>query len=654
MWNSLGVDSRSFLIASLLALGAVSASPSQGAMPPKSQVDFISTNLLPSGSTDEPTPSWFDGSTARAPLPSIGSALAKWDGSLKGLLELHATALAISSTPSAPTPNGPPYASFSPQYLQPQAQLLVGDLDGDGSQDLVSAKNPWDSKSDVVIRAIKGSNGVELWGMTLPEIRQVWMAGDVNLDSIDDLVLVRVDPPIQTGEEPRTYTIDQIISAVSGATGQLLWQRIVTATLEYEAEPAIDPLLGAPFGPEVIKVRNFLLYFSALETDTNHPSLFFDMFDVDYASATAGIAQIYMESYTESAILVASEDGSDRVRLNTSSYSDLPYTLPVADVNGDGYQDLIVWEYPNYVDGERTGIGAFQGLSVFSGSDGAHLWSSDSGVAGESGVDYNNGVYPVALSALGRSGDDLLLVRWGGSPDTLTLVDGSSGKLVWRSELPRGTFDLWDFVVGDIDGDGGEDFVHARWIGECDDYVLAMSCSLNRLELHGYSGRHGEKLWQTPTSSPDSRRLMMHTGDYDGDGLQDITYADDTTHQGGPWTITAISSRDGSVIWTRPDIANLFHAPAPVGGDLNRDGGEDLAMVELFINASGYYVVRTVVLSGTTGTDLWSFEDPYHPARPGAFAADLDMSLPGPELVQPVVGADATVLTSDGFFLWHG
>lgn len=209
----------------------------------------------------------------------------------------------------------------------------------------------------------------------------------------------------------------------------------------------------------------------------------------------------------------------------------------------------------------------------------------------------------------GDGADDLLrhvLVRTPEYRQNLTLVSGKTGEALWSMETHR---DLRALVLGDADGDGGNDMLLLDWYGHeagaemWDDFTTPDAVPLNMV-----SGRTGERLWQAtsyaaPADIVESFKSIRRNGvvDVDADGVGDFftddpLYLDDQTvvHQ-----TSIISGRDGRPLRMMRTVG-AFAIPSGAG-DLDHDGRGEVALLSGDMND-----LWLTVYDGASGEPEWS------------------------------------------------
>jgi hypothetical protein len=293
-----------------------------------------------------------------------------------------------------------------------------------------------------------------------------------------------------------------------------------------------------------------------------------------------------------------------------------------ADYNHDGYRDFLRWVIPTVIAAPR--------LQIASGVDGSTLWelypfytvtaaracyAGDMDGDGEPDIAFvrGNTFSTRALVAWSPSRSKELWVNIGsfnagygdallgdidvdgdGRPDVITTADDvfvydNGGMLRYTLPcLPVGRSPISLAKMGDLDGDG------------CDDFVVACIEPTGRGVQWLVSGKKGDTIRETYGLLPGDH-LAMHAcnlGDIDGDGVND--YAAFRWYTAWRDIGVAYSGATGAVIRSWADGPNSVVA----GEDFDQDGVPDLVTGSdwiLTVNNVG----RTYCWSGRDGTELW-------------------------------------------------
>ncbi|MFY9345013.1 MAG: hypothetical protein WAT39_21160 [Planctomycetota bacterium] len=301
---------------------------------------------------------------------------------------------------------------------------------------------------------------------------------------------------------------------------------------------------------------------------------------------------------------------------------------PYADFNGDGDRDLLVLLLLR--DGSPGAINAHR---IVSGRDGTPLWERIDPIATnmvDGGDIDGDGVHDIVMRhdvtgtglainawSVGNStwlwqvaqpwwgfGDAMLGnidLNGDSRPDFVTSSQSSLGSDIFaydhlgqlRYTIPcfsQGLVASSFANMGDMDGDGGEDFV----VG-CQDTTARGACML-------VSGRTGAILRVSYGLLPGDiiANHASNMGDMDGDGVPD--YAGFPWHSASRAMITVFSGQTGAVIRTWPDYANAVIA----GEDIDLDGVPDLVFgADYQVSTWPAVWGRTFAFSGRDGTELW-------------------------------------------------
>jgi outer membrane protein assembly factor BamB len=164
--------------------------------------------------------------------------------------------------------------------------------------------------------------------------------------------------------------------------------------------------------------------------------------------------------------------------------------------------------------------------------------------------------------------EDRFVHQPGPSP-TVVMLSAGTGRT--EHTLPQAS----DLKLADLDGDG-----------------------LPELCYRHYSGRDAPCWYALRGGPPVAWRhlgRLLPAADLDGDGVGDLL----STEAG---QLTAVSGRDGRLLWQSPHVPRNEPAPAPAFADLDGDGAADVLVAGSY---SGSNFVPLRALSGKDGRELW-------------------------------------------------
>jgi hypothetical protein len=271
-----------------------------------------------------------------------------------------------------------------------------------------------------------------------------------------------------------------------------------------------------------------------------------------------------------------------------------PYSVAVADFDGDGQQDLAT------VDNDLSSVSA----DVLLG-DGSGGFAAPTAFA--------TGAYSRAV-AVGDFNDD-------GKPDLVTaneyvnevrvrLNSSSGGVLSFAPRTHHSTGELpYSVAVGDFDGDGRQDLVTANAVGDSVSVLLGDGSG-------GFAAKTDNATGDTPYS--------VAVGDLDGDGVGDLV----TANLSG--TVSVLLGDGSGGFAAKTDFATGAAPHSVAVGDFDGDGDQDLATANSgsgtvsvllgdgsgdfagkadFATGSGPYSVVTSDLNGDGRRDLVTAND---------------------------------------------
>ena len=268
----------------------------------------------------------------------------------------------------------------------------------------------------------------------------------------------------------------------------------------------------------------------------------------------------------------------------------------IADLNGDGFPDLVALEWQHFAVLLNTGHGTFRARSDYqtgpsrsgaigdvNGDGRPDLLSTTEGNATVSVLlnrgdgsfaarqDVPTGRKPRALATADLNSDgkaDVVTANDGGTVSVL--LSNGDGTFQAHRDYPVSAAATWQLAVTDLNGDGKPDLVAS---GDGDDVVWVL---LNN------GGGTFEPAHEYATAPGDSNSLAV--ADLNGDGRPDLVTAENGGGDSGAVTVL-FNSGDGS--FTRRDYAMkggiipLFGGPVSASvADLNGDGRPDVVTVD--------------------------------------------------------------------------
>jgi len=181
----------------------------------------------------------------------------------------------------------------------------------------------------------------------------------------------------------------------------------------------------------------------------------------------------------------------------------LNLSLSTADLNGDGYPDLLVGSFDNY-------------LYALNGKNGSLLWKFKTG----------DRIYS-SPAITDIDGDGKLEVVFGSDDHNLYALNGDDGSLLWK--FKTGNEVDSSPAIADIDGNGKLEVV----FGSLDHYLYVLN------------GENGSLLWKFKTA--DWIESSPAIGDVDGNGKLDVA----VVSWDGYLYLFESTKRGGKVVWSR-------------------------------------------------------------------------------------------------------
>ena len=272
------------------------------------------------------------------------------------------------------------------------------------------------------------------------------------------------------------------------------------------------------------------------------------------------------------------------------------------DVNGDGFDDLIVGAATDDNSGVDSGS-----VRVFSGVDGSVLYDFD----GDSEGDRFGQSVSGAGDVNGDGFDDLIVgALWddnnGSNSGSARVFSGVDGTVLYNFDGDSEDDRFGGSVsgAGDVNGDGFADLI----VGASFDDNNGIDSGSARV----FSGVDGSVLYDFDGDSEDDSfgHSVSGAGDVNGDGFADLIVGAvrDDIHDGfnSGGSVRVFSGVDGSVLYNfnRDSSVVFFGQSVSSAGDVNGDGFSDLIVGGLSDNSSNG---SAWVFSGVDGSVLYNF-----------------------------------------------
>jgi MYXO-CTERM domain-containing protein len=447
----------------------------------------------------------------------------------------------------------------------------AGDVDGDGYGDVVvgawhySNGQTWEGRSYLYQGTATGLESSASWS---PEGGQYYgyfgnsvnTAGDVNGDGFSDVVVSAYFYDTSVADAGKVYVY---FGSETGLPTTASWTREASQNL-------------AGFGKSVSSAGDV--------NGDGYSDLLVGAYVYDNGQNDEGLAAIYYGSPagpSETASWSAESDSTEAQLGNSIA--------PAGDVNGDGYDDVVVGAH-EYFDGEEAEGAAFLFQGSASGLETAASWSIESdeedaqlGYSASTAGDVNGDGYDDVVVG-SPFGDGAFSNR-----GTVQLFLGSGSGLAtsasWTGEgdLAGSQFGHAVCSAGDVDGDGYSDIVVGAWV-RYESYVAQGGAFLY---LGSASGPATSPAWSDVGDQGGAYfgTSVAGAGDVDGDGFDDVAIGAYQWSNSQPEEVGAVFVYSGgstglstSPAWSfEGDVVNAqLGWSVSTAGDVNGDGYDDL------------------------------------------------------------------------------
>jgi len=494
----------------------------------------------------------------------------------------------------------------------------AGDFNGDGYDDIIIAAYDADPNgsysgsayvvfgsaegfaSSLDLTNLDGTNGFQINGEAESDRfgRSVSSAGDINGDGYDDLIVGAWFANTNGSRSGASYVIygtasgmpaNLEASSLDGSNGFKLSGEITDAYTGYSVSSAGD-VNGDGFD-----------------------DLLIGAFGADLDGEQAGTSYVVFGSASglASDIELSALDGNDGFRIAATAAGDLSgHAVSAGDINGDGYDDLIIGANGADADGANSGATyvVFGAASGFASEISVNTLDGSNGfrISGEAAGDEIGATVSVAGDINGDGYDDLVIGSWYSSQAgsfsgtayvvfgsvsgfssnlDLSSLDGSNGFQITGS-VARDLLGYKVSSAGDVNGDGYDDIIvgapgvdlPGHYTGAA--YVIFGSASgfESELDLSSLDGSNGFQI-QGEYANDLAGRAVSSAGDINGDGYDDLivgapTATREGSQSGEAYVIYGFATDGGSydVVGTDGDDS-ITLADGQTG--INAEAGDD-------------------------------------------------------------------------------
>jgi len=450
----------------------------------------------------------------------------------------------------------------------------AGDVNGDGFDDLIVGA-PFDDNNGAnsgSARVFSGADGGVLFTFNGDSAyggfgNSVSSAGDVNGDGFEDLIVGA------TGDDKAGFGAGSAL-VFSGADGSVIFT--------FNGDTTYDRFGGSVASAGDVNGDGF----DDLIVGASQPGGFFFPPGHGFARVLSGT------------------DGSVLYTFGGDNAGDLfgGSVSGAGDVNGDGFDDLIVGAYRDDNNGSYSGS-----ARVFSGVDGSVLFT----VSGDNAYDFFGFSVSGAGDVNGDGFDDLIVGadgddNNGGDSGSARVFSGANGSVLFtfNGDSAYDGFGSSVSGAGDVNGDGFDDIVVGA---PFDDNNGTTSGS-----AHVFSGADGSVLntFNGNSSGDQFGRAVSDAGDVNGDGLDDLIVGApfDDYSGGNSGSASVFLGSAGSTATFNGDSAyDDFGWSVSGASDVNGDGLDDFIVGSPYDDNTGPDSGSARVFSGTDGSILYTF-----------------------------------------------
>ncbi|MDA0987453.1 MAG: IPT/TIG domain-containing protein, partial [Bacteroidetes bacterium] len=311
--------------------------------------------------------------------------------------------------------------------------------------------------------------------------------------------------------------------------------------------------------------------------------------DLVVASTTSNKVSVFRNTSTSGSLANSPSSFAAKQDFTTGTY---PYQVAIGDLDGDGLSDLVTVNWLSY---------GTSGLSVFRNT------STSGTVTFATAVGLTTGANPLSVAIGDMDGDGLSDLVVSGTANQVSVYRNNSTTTGTVSFATKVDFPVDAYsrsvVIGDLDGDGKNDFAIANANNQRVSVFRNNSTTIGTVSFDAKQDFYTYAPAWAPTGP-----YSVAIGDLDGDGKNDLVSANtsmnivsvlrNNTTTSGAFTASSFAT---------PVYFTVGNSPYSVAiGDLDGDGKSDLAVANSASSSNTVSVLRNTSTSGDITTSSFA------------------------------------------------